>query len=686
MTIYATLPDLYDEINKAADRINCDDLNQAMHQGLFTAKEKNTISKYAMDVITLGIEKLNMMDVFAGDFVQRTIIHISYDIPASFASNFTGHGLAIRMNIYCNPFALCYFDGVRSHGTNFVRTDKNGQVRKLAPNEPNDFRNVACALLHECLHLIYDHQHEFEYYNNQGLGDLTNIATDGAINQVDEIESNEFMHKTTISYDSLCEIVGDDIELKRKDTSMHYFEALYQAQQNHKQSLNDFMQGLADGMNSRQQQNQQGGSQTSESTNGNGQSSQQQQNDNQANGTNQSEQQNQQGDGSQNSESADGNGQSSQQQQNDNQANGTNQSEQQNQQGDGSQNSESADGNGQSSQQQQNDNQANGTNQSEQQNQQGDGSQNSESANGNGNGQSSQQNGNQVNTNSDAYKAGYNIGRNGSNINGSHSVWKNIPKDVKDVKNDSSLTANDVNSFIVPIIKNVMQSTNSSPESLKSRGLISGKIADQIISGEATNEHRIPLKGVILRGAGKLKFSQKRTYNRINHQQSNRIDIKRGVKSLNNKNLHVFVDCSGSMSDDDINWALKEIANVAKRIKSSLTIIPFDAEVYPEYAQTIDRHGKFEFEPIGRGGTCVQPCFDYLRDIKANRNNTNMAIILTDGGLESHVDTHGLRNIVWILVNEDTDVLSVQDYDGYVAYLSQDQNYHLHKMSKRQSD
>ena len=613
MTIYATLPDLYDEINKAADRINCDDLNQAMRQGLFTAKEKSTINKYAMDVITLGIEKLNMMDVFAGDFVQRTIIHISYDIPASFASNFTGHGLAIRMNIYCNPFALCYFDGVRSHGTNFVRTDKNGQVRKLAPNEPNDFRNVACALLHECLHLIYDHQHEFEYYNNQGLGDLINIATDGAINQVDEIESNEFMHKTTISYDSLCEIVGDDIELKRKDTSMHYFEALYQAQQNHKQSLNDFMQGLADGMNSRQQQSQQGG-------------------------------------GSQNSESADGNG------------------------------------NGQSSQQQQNDNQANGTNQSEQQSQQGGGSQNSESADGNGNGQSSQQNGNQVNTNSDAYKAGYNIGRNGSNINGSHSVWKNIPKDVKDVKNDSSLTANDVNSFIVPIIKNVMQSTNSSPESLKSRGLISGKIADQIISGEATNEHRIPLKGVILRGAGKLKFSQKRTYNRINHQQSNRIDIKRGVKSLNNKNLHVFVDCSGSMSDDDINWALKEIANVAKRIKSSLTIIPFDAEVYPEYAQTIDRHGKFEFEPIGRGGTCVQPCFDYLRDIKANRNNTNMAIILTDGGLESHVDTHGLRNIVWILVNEDTDVLSVQDYDGYVAYLSQDQNYHLHKMSKRQSD
>ena len=609
MTIYATLPDLYDEINKAADRINCDDLNQAMRQGLFTAKEKNTISKYAMDVITLGIEKLNMMDAFAGDFVQRTIIHISYDMPAPFGSNFTGHGLAIRMNIYCNPFVLCYFDGVRSHGTSIVRTDKNGQVRKLAPNEPNDFRNIACLLLHECLHLIYDHQHEFDYYNNQGLGKLVNIATDGAINQVDEIESNEFMSKIMISYDSLCKIVGDDIELKRKDTSMHYFEALYQAQQNHKQSLNDFMQGLADGMNSRQQQSQQGG-------------------------------------GSQNSESADGNGQSSQQQQNDNQANGTNQSEQQNQQGDGSQNSESS----------------------------------------NGNGQSSQQNGNQANTNSDAYKAGYNIGRNGSNINGSHSVWKNIPKDVKDVKNDSSLTANDVNSFIVPIIKNVMQSTNSSPESLKSRGLISGKIADQIISGEATNEHRIPLKGVILRGAGKLKFSQKRTYNRINHQQSNRIDIKRGVKSLNNKNLHVFVDCSGSMSDDDINWALKEIANVAKRIKSSLTIIPFDAEVYPEYAQTIDRHGKFEFEPIGRGGTCVQPCFDYLRDIKANRNNTNMAIILTDGGLESHVDTHGLRNIVWILVNEDTDVLSVQDYDGYVAYLSQDQNYHLHKMSKRQSD
>ena len=228
-----------------------------------------------------------------------------------------------------------------------------------------------------------------------------------------------------------------------------------------------------------------------------------------------------------------------------------------------------------------------------------------------------------------------------------------------------------------------MKKANMDPQTLKQRGLISGNMADQLLEGKATNKHTIPIKSILLRGSGRLKYSQKKTYTRPNHRQSNRPDLLKGKRKLNNKNLHVFVDCSGSMSTDDINWAVAEIAHVAKQIKAKLTLIPFDTEVYTDEKQTISKNGKYSFEPKGRGGTAVQPCFDYLKEIHATSNSTDMAIILTDGYVEDHIDTYGLRNIVWILVNSNEDTLSVEDKIGLVGYLENDQDYVFHKMSQR---
>lgn len=596
MTLYATLPDLYEVVNKAADRIKCDDLVAAMQQKLFTDDEINTIDKYARDVIRLGVDKLQQDDPFAGAFTQRVMFHSTYTERAAMASNFTGNGLEVRMNIFYNPFLLCYRQGIRSLGPSFIRTDKNGKVRELKPGEPNDYYNMAAIILHECLHLINDHQHEFEFLDKRGYSELTNIACDGAINQVDYIANNSVLADYGVTFERLQMMVGNKVKLKPKDTAMNYFKAIYQAKQDDIKAMNDFLQGLGDAQSDCQSQQQDNNSQSS-----------------------------QQNSGSQSEQPKDDNNSKNGSSQNNNQQN-----------------------------KQQNGN-------------------NNQSSNSKSN----------ADKQSDAYKAGYKVGKNGLNPNNSHSAWKNKPNDVDDIKNDTSLTADDVASALIPAIQSAMNKSNTDANTLKNRGLISAHLADKLIAGEATNEHRIPLRSIIMRGAGRLKFQKKRTYSRINHQQSNRIDIRRGYRKLNNKNLHVFVDCSGSMSDDDISWALKEIAYVAKRIEAEITIIPFDTDVYPDKAQKIDRHGNYEFEPIGRGGTVVQPCFDYLHDIGATSNNSDLAIILTDGGVESHVDTYGLRNIVWILVNSNEDTLDIEDKEGYVAYLDQDQDYLLHKMSER---
>ena len=774
MTQYAQLSDLYKEINKAADRIGCDDLIAAKAQGKFTDKEIRTFSRYARDIINLGQRKLLDDEPFAGIFAQRVHFYVTYTMRAAFASNFTGHGLEIKMNVFYNPFAMCYNEGIRSLGTFMLKTDKKGKILKFNANDKNEFHHASALILHELGHLIHDHQHEFEFYDKRGLSDVTNIACDGAINQMDYIASDKFIVNQGISYANLVKLVGSKAKIKPKDSAMHYLEPVYLAKKHQMDSMRNFKQGMKDGMaqaqqaqGNGQQQNQNTSSQQQSGQNGQQQAANQQQ-AGQSNNQPQTGQQNGQGQsgsqmngnqpqsGQQNGQNQTGNqtngnqpqsgqqdgqgqsgsqmngnqpqtGQQNGQGQSGSQMNGNQpQSSQQNGQGQsgnqtsgnqpqsGQQNGQNQSGNqmngnqpqtGSQNGQGQSGNQTNGNQpQSGQQNGQGQsGSQTNgnqpQSGQQNGQGQTgNQMNGNQPQTansqqgqktpsnidkNSDAYKAGYELGKSSANPANSHSVWKQSPSDVEGTKGDTTVNADAVNGQLVPAIRDAMQKANASPESLKERGLISGNMADQLLNGEATLRHQIPISRVITQGAGKLRYGIRKTYHKPSHLQSNRVDVRKGKTKIVNKNLHVFVDCSGSMSDDDINWALAEIALVARRTKTKVTVIPFDAEVYVDAATTISHHGKFDFTPTGRGGTLVQPCFDYLKEIHATSNASNAAIILTDGYVEDHVDTYGLHNVVWILVNSDTDTLAVEDPIGSVGYLSNDGDYKLHKMSQR---
>ena len=73
-----------------------------------------------------------------------------------------------------------------------------------------------------------------------------------------------------------------------------------------------------------------------------------------------------------------------------------------------------------------------------------------------------------------------------------------------------------------------------------------------------------------------------------------------------------------------------------------------------------------------------------MKEEEANNDN-DVIVIITDGYGESRIDNYGLRNVIWILVEESRNTLSVrpQDLRGHeVAWLEEDAKYKLHKLDK----
>ena len=339
--------------------------------------------------------------------------------------------------------------------------------------------------------------------------------------------------------------------------------------------------------------------------------------------------------------------------------------QQQNQQGQGGQNQQGQGGQNQQGQGGQNQQGQGGQNQQGQGNGHEHCSTCGQSMNGQGNGQGQQPGQGDV-----------------SGANGSHQVWNKIPDNTVEGEIADEQAAHE---SMKNIVKRILDSPDlrSQLSNDKLRGILPGHLYDELIEGKAV-KGKLPISAVIRKGTGKLRNGFRRTYTRFNPKQGNRVDLLRGKKELHNKNIHCFIDNSGSMGPTEIEYGVMEVAAVAHSIHANLSIVPFDTVVYYNNKQEVDKHGNFQFIPTGRGGTAFQPVFDYLKEEKANNDN-DVIVIITDGYGESRVDNYGLRNVIWILVEESRNTLSVrpQDLRGHeVAWLEEDAKYKLHKLDK----
>ena len=487
------------------------------------------------------------------------------------------------------------------------------------------YEDVVAIYFHELNHLLYEHPARYRDKMQSGYAEIVNIATDTQINQEARIAKNNTLTEYGITVDKVRKNYDLPNLMAGKDSEYYYDELYKKLRQDMEKSKKNRCPECG------QQQNQQGqGGQNQQGQGGQNQQGQ--------GGQNQQGQgdQNQQGQGGQNQQ---GQGGQNQQGQGD-----------QNQQGQGGQNQQGQGG----------------------QNQQGQGDAHNhcstcgQSMNGQGNSQGKQQPGQ-----GDV-----------SGANGSHQVWSKIPDNTVEGEIADEKVAHE---SMKNIVKRILDSPDlrSQLSNDKLRGILPGHLYDELIEGKAV-KGKLPISAVIRKGTGKLRSGSKRTYTRFNPKQGNRVDLLRGKKELHNKNIHCFIDNSGSMGPTEIEYGVMEVAAVASSIHANLSIIPFDTVVYYNNKQEVDKHGNFQFIPTGRGGTAFQPVFDYLKEEKANNDN-DVIVIITDGYGESRVDNYGLRNVIWILVEESRNTLSVrpQDLRGHeVAWLEEDAKYKLHKLDK----
>ena len=603
------------------------------------------IKKAALSVMDGARIVLANENVFYSAFAMSIHLHVSWDLQAPMAVNVTQDGLLTIQNLYVNPFWLIYKLGDKNNGQ-FVRTDI--------------YEDVVAIYFHELNHLLYEHPSRYRDRMQSGLGQVVNIATDTQINQERRIANNKTLSEYGITLEGVRK--GYDLpNLMANKDSEYYYEELYKKLKAG-QCRTCGQQKPQNGQN-QNGQNQNGQNQNGQNQNGQNQNGQNQNGQNQ-NGQNQNGQ-------NQNGQNQNGQNQNGQNQNGQNQ-NGQNQNGQ-NQNGQ-SQNGQNQNGQSQNGQSQ------NGQSQNGQgQNGQG---QNGQSQNGQG------QNGQGQNGHSGSCCPSCGQPMNGNatgdamGAQGSHKVWGQIPDNTAEGEIADEMASHES-------MKNIVKRILDSPDLRKQlsneklRGILPGHLYDELIEGKAV-KGKLPISAVIRKGTGKLRNGSKRTYTRFNPRQGNRVDILRGKKELHNKNIHCFIDNSGSMGPTEIEYGVTEVAAVASSIRANLSIIPFDTVVYYNNKQEVDKFGKFAFVPTGRGGTSFQPVFDYLKEQNANNDN-DVIVIITDGYGESRIDNYGLRNVIWILVEENRNTLSVspQFLRGHeVAWLEDDAKYKLHKLDK----
>ena len=641
------LKNLIDEFS--GDSIN---LNKWAKEEM-TEDQRNQLKTATLSVIDGARLALVNQNPFYGTFCLNIQNRFTLDMEAPMAVNVTTSGLVKYMNLYVNPLWLVYIQGMKKSPLDLVledhpkapmslneynklSQDKKDELAKVFKNSggqfvrTDKFKDVTAILYHELNHLLWEHCQRYKNESQNGHHTLVNIATDCQINQAPKIKESKALTEYGITLESVRQMVGDP-SLAADEDSKFYFDVLYkkkkelqkQQQQGDSQDQDQNQQGQSQN----QQQNQQGGGQSSQSSQGQSGSGQGQSSQGQS-GT----------DSDENNNSSSGQEQGNQ--------------DKDNQQGNGQ-------GNGQEDQKDQN-------------------------QDGQGNGQDGEKTPEQKAQDMiDDYKKKMSQSQSSAmNEKASHDVWKKTPQDAQDGETSEMASGDASHQSVVSAVKRTTQACEVNESHY--RGLIPGDLIEEAIHGKA-KRGKLPLRTVIQRGLGKLKRGVERTFTRVNYKQGNRPDILKGSRNILNKEIICYVDNSGSMGENEINFALNEISAIAAKTKSKQTVYPFDTQVYSNNPQYVEKDGRFKFFPTGRGGTSFQPVFDHLKESKKNDNNSTVCIIITDGWGENTIDTYGFRNVVWILVEEKKNTLSVskEHLRGHqVAWLEDDDNYRLHKLNE----
>ncbi|WP_105955996.1 VWA-like domain-containing protein [Apilactobacillus quenuiae] len=196
----------------------------------------------------------------------------------------------------------------------------------------------------------------------------------------------------------------------------------------------------------------------------------------------------------------------------------------------------------------------------------------------------------------------------------------------------------------------------------KNRGRLPNSVNQQL---DRIINKQINWRKYIQKGISKIPFSKSHSIKRFNRRQSYRMELP-GKISSTLRSIIIFVDNSGSVSNNDLTSAIRQISNIFRAYPLDIIIYPFDSKVHERDAYRVNSAQNLRYKRVANGGTSYQAIFEFIHN---NHLGNNFCIIFTDGLGEKIVNNHGFNNVLWVL-EKDSDNLSINKKIGNVIKIS----------------
>lgn len=140
--------------------------------------------------------------------------------------------------------------------------------------------------------------------------------------------------------------------------------------------------------------------------------------------------------------------------------------------------------------------------------------------------------------------------------------------------------------------------------------------------------------------------------------------------------MMVFIDSSGSMSDDMLKRVLSEVYYVALAKKPiKLVIVQCDTKIQDikEYTSLPQLKKDMIHATVkGRGGTELKPCWDMLKnDPKYKRRPAELVMVFTDGYLTQYKrDVRSMKNLCWVIIDNPSCSIQYKDINTKMVHLN----------------
>ena len=178
-------------------------------------------------------------------------------------------------------------------------------------------------------------------------------------------------------------------------------------------------------------------------------------------------------------------------------------------------------------------------------------------------------------------------------------------------------------------------------QNVKSWGSLPGKLVEEIM---ASTKARVDYRK-ILAGFRATILSEKRKLTRMRPNRRSGFDAM-GSRYDFTTRMMIGVDCSGSISTDDLRNFYSTINRFFQYGIQQIDVVQFDTELGE--VQTLLKASE-NIKVIGRGGTCFQPFIDFV----AKHPEYDGALIYTDGYASQPTIPANMRTpLCWVLRSE----------------------------------